>query len=263
MDLQLDDAVVIVTGANSGIGLATCRCLAAEGARLIGVDRALDRFVAEFPDTGLPVPTDVRERAATTAAAQIAVERHGRIDGLVNCAGIMTIREGGFLSTADDDWRTVLDVNLLGYVRMAQAVLPHMLQRRHGSIVHIASIRAHLGDWRQPDYCVSKAAVAALSNCLSLEFTSRGVRSNIVSPGSVRSDAWDTPGGIGDQLAARHGLPRDEAITHELQNVRKVPAGRPATATEVAAIVAFLLSDATAYVSGSEYAIDGGMLPTV
>jgi NAD(P)-dependent dehydrogenase (short-subunit alcohol dehydrogenase family) len=145
---------------------------------------------------------------------------------------------------------------------MARAALGPMLDAGSGSLVHVASIRAHLPDPQQADYSATKAAIVSLSKSIALEFTGRGIRSNAVSPGSIRTPAWDAPGGIGDALAARYGLHREDAIRHEMTEVRRVPAGRLGSVEEVASVIGFLVSEESSYVSGAEFTVDGCLIPT-
>lgn len=264
MDLGLDNSVAIVTGANSGIGLAVAASLLNEGVRVVGVDRELDSFYAlNQPSMLSGAPGDVTDPDTATSAARNAIEQFGRVDILVNCAGIFARREGGFLSVPDDEWNRLWDVNVMGYVRMSRAVLPLMIEQRSGSLVHIASIRARMPDPQQPDYATTKAAVVTLSKTLSREFSEFGIRSNVVSPGSTRSPAWDVPGGMVEGLAKQHNMPPEAALEHEMRVVRKVPLGRLANPDEIANVVTLLASTAaTGYVTGQDFIVDGGLIPT-
>lgn len=263
MQLNLTDTVAIVTGANSGIGLAAVRALLDEGACVVGVDRDPSTFAELGTERASAVIGDVTDPDSGPHVVRHTLDAFGRIDILVNSAGLLAVREGGFLSVPDHDWTRLWDVNVMGYVRMARAVLPTMVEQGHGSLVHVSSVRAHLPDPKQPDYSVTKAAVTSLSKSLAQEFTSKGIRSNVVSPGSVRTPAWDAPGGVIDTLVERHNLPREEALEYEMRVHRRLPAGRPATAEEVARVITFLASPtASGYVTGSDYLIDGGLIPT-
>lgn len=261
LDLGLSGATAIVTGASAGIGQAVSAMFTAEGAVVIGVDiTAPDRSddsIAHY------VAGDVADPPLAEEAARTALAATGRIDILVNCAGIVDHREG-FLSYEAQDWQRVWNVNVLGYVNMSRAVLPAMLEQQAGALVHLGSVRSRLPVPTQVVYASTKAAVASLSKSLALEFGSVGIRSNVVSPGAVRTPLWDRPGGLGDVFAKMHGLPRDEAISHELTTVRKIPAGRAATPTEVASAVLFMASPiVSGYVNGADLLVDGAMTPSV
>jgi NAD(P)-dependent dehydrogenase (short-subunit alcohol dehydrogenase family) len=256
MSFGLDGLTAVVTGAGSGLGRAAAATLLADGARVVAAD--LEVAAIEPADRLVAVQADVRDPSSTDALAAAALDRFGQIDVLVNCAGVMTLREEGFLSVTDDQWSTVWDTNFLGYVRTARSVLPHMVERGTGSLVHIASIRGTHPAPNQPDYSVSKASVLTLSQCLAREFGPLGIRSNVVSPGPVRTPAWDKPGGIGEQIAARHGMPLEDAIDHEFRAVRKIPLGRAGTAGEIAGVIAFLAGPLAANVTGANVVVDGG-----
>ncbi|MCC8247344.1 SDR family NAD(P)-dependent oxidoreductase [Saccharothrix luteola] len=257
MDTLLTDRVVVVTGAGSGIGLATARKFAEEGARVVGAD--LDpRPLKDLPGAVLPVTVDMGEESAGDRVVEAAVAEFGAVDVLVNNVGVYPYRENGFLSVDDAEWHRVLNLNFLSAVRMTRAVLPHMIAAGRGALVHIASEGS-----REPapffvDYCVSKAAVLNLSKSLANEFGPQGVRSNVVSPGATRTPAWDAPGGLADRLAAEFEMEKEAALTHFVREVRKLPTGRLGTPDEVASVIVFLGSDLSAQVTGAEYTINGG-----
>lgn len=255
MNLELTDRVVIVTGASAGIGRAAVELLTAEGASVVGASRnpeGLDgpRVTAVAVDLTAPEGPEELVRAA--------LDRHGRLDGLVNNVGGVTAR-AGFLEVDDDAWRSTLEINLLTAVRTTRAALPALLERG-GGVVHVASEAAHLPDPPIVDYAAAKAALLSLSKALATEFGSRGVRSNVVSPGPTRTRLWDAPGGFADQLAEQFGLEREAAIEHFATEVRGLALGRLGKPEDVARVIAFLLSPASAQITGSEYAVDGGAL---
>ncbi len=266
MDLGLTGRVAIVTGAGAGIGLETVRRLLAEGARVVGVDRdgtALEALAAapEGADRLLPLALDLRRPDTAATAAQAAVERFGTIDILFNNAATAPGRED-FLAVSDDDWQQTWELNVLGYVRMSRAVLPYMLDRGRGALIHCGSEAGRMPHPLLPDYSVSKAAVLMLSKYLARAYTPRGVRSNVVAPAHIRTALWDRPGGFLDTLAASYGCGREEAVAVFLERSR-LPAGRLGRPDEVAALVAYLASDQAGFISGENFGIDGGVLPVV
>ncbi|TCO59373.1 SDR family NAD(P)-dependent oxidoreductase [Actinocrispum wychmicini] len=250
MDLRLSGRVFIVTGASAGIGEATVRLLTAEGAVVVGVARK--------PRRDEDVAADVADRAAAQLVVDTVLERHGRLDGLVNNVGGLDSRTS-FLDVSDDDWLATFDLNFHSVVRFSRAALP-ALTEHGGSLVHVASEAARFPDTSLVDYAAAKTALLSMSKTLAGEFGPRGVRSNVVSPGPTRTWLWDRPGGFADQLADQFKLPVDEAIEHFVRDVRRLPSGRLGTPQEVAGVIAYLLSPLTSQVTGAEWAIDGGAL---
>lgn len=262
---DLAGKVVIVTGAGSGIGLETARHFLAAGARVLGAGRSIERFadLAAGPEARA-LEADLTDSDAGTRIVAEALSTFGRIDILFNNAGAAPARTD-FLSVTDAEWLDTLNLNLLGYVRMARAVLPPMLAQRSGVLVHCGSEAAVKPHPLLPDYSVSKAGVNALSKILSRDYTRAGVRSNVVAPAHVRTELWDAPGGFLDSLADHYGVPRadrDGAIAAFLKD-SSLPAGRLGHPADVARAVLFLASDASAFISGCVLGVDGGVIPTI
>ncbi|WP_448955445.1 SDR family NAD(P)-dependent oxidoreductase [Labrys neptuniae] len=262
MDLGLKDRVAIVTGAGAGIGFETAKRFLAEGARVVGASRTTHDFrKLAGADRLLAVDIDMATPQAGEVVAQAALEAFGRIDILFNNAGQAHARES-FLVTSDADWQATLELNLMGYVRMARAVLPTMLAQGKGVLIHCGSEAGRLPVSILPDYSVSKAGVLMLSKYLSREYTARGVRSNVVAPAHIRTPLWDAPGGFLDALAQKFACSREEAVTAFLRE-SKLPAGRLGRPDEVASMVAFLASDLAEFISGESVGVDGGVMPTI
>jgi len=244
MALRLEGKVAVVTGAANGIGAATARRLAADGARLVVVDLNegdLDQTVRAVSEAGGEVQAfggDVSKAADVAQMIQQATERFGRIDILVNNAGIN--RDAMAHRLTEENWDAVLDVNLKGSFLCAQAVMPIMREQNDGRIVNTASIAA-LGNVGQSNYAASKAGLIGLTRTLALEWSRYGIRVNCVAPGGT--DTRMTAG-IPDQIR--------ETI------MQRIPLRRFASPDEIAAAHAFLVSDDASYITGQTLFVDGG-----
>lgn len=233
--------ICLVTGASSGIGLATVRHLQAEGGTIVALDL---RRSAELPSgidwRELDVSRD--EQVAGTVADVLA--RYGRVDVLVNAAGIARTW-GAVHELPVDDWDRVMAVNFRGTLLMCRAVIPAMQARGAGAIVNVGSTFGLLARQYSGPYAVSKAAVIHLTHCLALDLTDSGVRVNCVCPGLI-----DTPMTAYLQDPANVRQRAGDLALHALGR-----AGRP---EEVAAAIAYLASDAASYVTGAALPVDGG-----
>ena len=257
MELGLKGKVVVVSGAASGIGLATVRSLLREGAKVAGGDLNPTALVDLGRDECLAITADLATEDGNDALVGRTIDRFGRIDAIVNNVGTFPYREG-FLETSVDEWKRSIDINFLSMVRLTRGALPHMLKGGQGSIVSVASECGRQPDVFFVDYSVTKAAILNLSKSLANEFGPRGIRSNVVSPGPTRTTQWDIPGGFGDSLAARFGLGKEDAIEHFAKKERKLPTGGIGRPEEVAAVITFLVSEIAAQVTGAEYTVNGG-----
>jgi NAD(P)-dependent dehydrogenase (short-subunit alcohol dehydrogenase family) len=238
---SFDGLRALVTGGASGIGLATARQLLAEGARVAVLD------VNETPVEGCVVlRADLRDRSSVREAARTALTALGGLDVLVNNAGIGA--QGGVEDNPDDEWHRVLDVNLLGLVRVTRAVLPALRASEHAVIVNVASVAATTGLPQRAVYSASKGAVLSLTLAMAADLTPDGVRVNAVNPGTV-----DTPW-VGRLLDGAADAERERAAL-----VARQPHGRLVAAEEVAAAICYLASPAASSVTGTSLAVDGGM----
>jgi NAD(P)-dependent dehydrogenase (short-subunit alcohol dehydrogenase family) len=262
VDYRLRDRVVVLTGGGSGIGLATTRLFVREGAHVVAGDLDTGQLKElEGEETGRLVPIDVDLATAEgcDALVQRAIDEFGRLDVLVNNVGIFPYRDG-FLSTSDEDWDHLMNLNFMSYVRCSRAAIPRMLEAGKGSIVHIASEDGRQPDVFLPDYSVSKAAVLMLSKILAEEF-GPAVRSNVVSPGPTRTPQWDIPGGFAERLAQKFGFDdKEAAIEHFAKTVRGLPMGRLGEPEDPAHVVLFLASDLSKQATGSDYGVNGGSI---
>ncbi len=254
MDLGLHDRVCVVVGSTAGIGRATARGLAAEGARVVTSGRgaapaAGEEFhlTCDFAQAGEP------ERLVREAEREL-----GRLDVLVNNVGAAYDSE--FLDVADAEWDELWQLNVMSYVRAIRAAVPGMQARGHGAIVNVSSTAGKRPSTRMPHYSVTKAAVLSLSRLVADLYAKDGIRCNAVTPGPTATAAWTGAGGLADQQAARGGRTREEVLA-------AVGAGRPlgrlAEPDEIAAVVVFLCSDRASYVTGSAWSADGGTVPII
>jgi 2-keto-3-deoxy-L-fuconate dehydrogenase len=235
--------VAAVTGGGSGIGLATARLLAARGARVAVLD--LDPAAAAGEDL-LPLVADVTDEGSVAAAVAAAVDRLGGLDVLVNNAGIGAV--GTVEDNPDEEWRRVLDVNLLGAVRTTRAALPHLRRSGSAAIVNTCSIAATAGLPNRALYSATKGALLSLTLAMAADHVREGIRVNCVAPGTV-----DTPW-------VRRLLQQAPDADAELAALRaRQPSGRLVSAEEVAAAIAYLASPLGAATVGSVLAVDGGM----
>ncbi|ALE57665.1 NAD(P)-dependent dehydrogenase (short-subunit alcohol dehydrogenase family) [Paraburkholderia sp. GV068] len=247
--MLLENKVVIVTGAASprGIGKATAKALAAQGAHVVILDLREEDAKAAAADLGaghLGLACDVTDKAACVRAAKAALERYGRIDGLVNNAGItQPVRT---LDISAEGFDAIVDVNLRGTLYMSQAVLPAMKEQKSGSIVCMSSVSAQRGGgiFGGPHYSAAKAGVLGLARAMAREFGPDSIRVNSITPGLIQTDI------TGDKL------------TPEMRTdiIKGIPLGRLGDAADVANACLFLVSDLSTYLTGITLDVNGGML---
>lgn len=259
MNLGLAGRVCLVTGSTGGIGLATARLLANEGARVIVNGRDADRVESARSESGAErgIVADLAEAGGPERAVAAALEL-GALDCLINNVGVAY--QADFLEVPDSEWDAFWRVNVLSYVRAIRAAVPPMRARGAGVIVNVSSTAGKRPSTSMPHYSVTKAAVLSLSRLIADLYAKDGIRCNAVTPGPTATAAWLGEGGLADQQAARSGQTRDDVLA-------AVGAGRPlgrlAEPDEIAAVIAFLCSDRAGYVTGAAWSADGGTVPII
>lgn len=259
MDTSLDGRLALVTGGASGIGRATVDVLVAGGARVAVLDideGALGAISREHGHAVVPVTTDFRAADSVEAALASALLQLGGLDILVNNVGAGAANT--FDELTDEIWYATLELNFMSYVRAIRAALPALRESRHGVIVNNASDLARQPEAIPADYAASKAAVLAITKSLARSEGPR-LRVNAVAPGPIWTPFWSKPGGFADGLAAVHGMEPQAAVEHEMK-LRQLPLERLGTPDEVANVIAFLCTDAAAFVTGSVWGVDGGSI---
>ncbi len=240
---DLNDKSALVTGASGGIGSAIARKLHAAGAKvaLSGTrQEPLERLAEELGERAYILPCNLSDMAAVEVLPKQAIETLGSLDILVNNAGIT--RDNLFMRMSDEEWQSVIDVNLTATMKLCKGALRGMMKSRWGRIINISSIVGATGNPGQGNYAASKAGMVGMSKSLAYEVASRGITVNVVAPGFIAT-------AMTDKLADD----RKEAI------LAQIPAGRMGAAEDIASAVAFLASDGSGYVTGSTLHVNGGM----
>src|SRR4051794_156883 len=260
MDLQLRDRIAVVTGASKGIGLAVVRELAGEGMRVVAGARTTASL--EGIDGVTPFAVDLVAPEGPAQLVAHAIERHGRVDVLVNNVGGVRVRTAGFLAISDEEFEASMQLNLFAALRATRAAIADMVSRgAPGAIVNVASVNAFFEpDGGVVDYGAAKAALVNVAKALAQEFGSRGIRVNNVSPGPVATDLWLGDSGVAATIARASG--GDAGAAREQMIAQGTPSGRFSTPEEVATLVAVLASARTGNVTGSSFVIDGGLIKT-
>lgn len=249
---------VLVTGGTKGAGAAIVRRFVAAGATTLSAARSAPEADAA---SGIFVKADLSTPEGVQAVVSAIQERLGGLDIAVHNLGGSSSPGGGFAALTDQLWQEELSVNLLAAVRLDRALLPQMLARGSGVVIHVSSIQRLLPLHESTiAYAAAKAALSNYSKALAKELGPKGIRVNSVAPGWIRTTAADA---MVERLAAHSGSNLERARQSIMDALGGIPIGRPAWPEEVAELIAFLASDRAAAMHGSEYLIDGGTIPTV
>ena len=266
MDLSLKGRVAVVTGGASGIGRATARLFAAEGAHVAlwdlgeGVARVAEEIGREFGVRAIGVAGDLSEEGPAAGAAERTVAEFGAIDHLVHAAAIGSGKFGfPFTNLSPSDWPRILKVNIMGMTNVAHAVAPHMIGRQSGTMVYIASVAGQIGSQTDPPYSATKAANINFAQCLAKDLAAHNIRVNTVCPGMVQTrlnrsvwQAWH------DQAPEAERLSYEEWAGRKIRAI--VPLGKWQTPEAIADMIVFLSSDRAAHVTGQTINVDGGFV---
>lgn len=248
---------VIVSGGTKGLGRATVERLLAGGARVMTAARGNPDPIAgvEF------VRADLTTAAGGESLAAAALAQMGGVDIVAHVIGGSSSPGGGFAALTDDHWLGELNLNLLATVRLDRLLIPQMVERGAGTVVHVTSIQSVLPlPESTTAYAAAKAALRTYSKSVSKELGSKGVRVNIVSPGWIMTEASEE---LLKRLQAANGGTIEDARQVVLEGLGGIPIGRPADPHEVADLITYLASDRAAAIHGAEFVIDGGTVPTV
>jgi len=256
-DLDLTDRRALVTGGTKGVGAVFVEVLRDAGAKVIATARSVP---ADAIEGVRYIAADLTTAEGCTAVAESVLQKLSGIDILVDVLGGSSAPGGGFAALGDAEWWKELNQNLMPAVRLDRALLPAMIEQGSGVIIHVTSIQHELP---LPDsttaYAAAKAALSTYSKSLSKEVTPKGVRVVRVSPGWVETEASVR---LAERLAAQAGTDYEGGRQIIMKGLGGIPLGRPAKPREVADLIAFLVSPRAASITGTEYVIDGGTVPT-
>jgi len=257
-DLQLANRRALVTGGTKGVGAAVVEVLRQAGAQVVATARSAPTRLAEGVRF---LAADLTTAEGADAVAHSVLQQFGGIDIIVNVLGGSSAPGGGFAALDDAAWSSELNQNLMPAVRLDRALLPPMIAQGSGVIIHVTSIQRVLP---LPEstiaYAAAKAALSTYSKALSKEVTPKGIRVIRVSPGWIETEAAVA---LAERLAAQAGTDYEGGKQIIMNSLGGIPLGRPAKPMEIADLIAFLVSPRAASITGTEYVIDGGTVPTV
>ncbi|KMQ68125.1 short-chain dehydrogenase [Chryseobacterium sp. FH2] len=255
---ELSGKTALVTGGTKGTGKAIAERLLNAGATVIITARSQPEFINEKLYF---ISSDLSKAEGTQKIVEEVIAKFGRVDILINTLGGSETKGGGFSVLSDEDWETTIQTNLLAPVRLDRGLLPQMIQRKNGVIIHIASIQGKLPlyDSTLP-YAAAKAGLINYSKGLSKEVSPKGIRVLTVSPGWIMTTSAIR---MMERIAESSDSTIDEATQSVMDALGGIPIGRPAQPEDIAEFVGFLVSPRANYLTGTEYVIDGGTIPTI
>ena len=249
---------ILVTGGTKGMGEAMVRRLKAGGAAVATTARS------PLPDgqaTDLFIQADIGAVSGVQQVVDRVRREWGWLDILVNNVGGTETKPGGFEALSDEDWQNILNVNLLAAVRLDRAFIPGMIERRSGVVIHISSVSHRLPFSNSTlAYAAAKGALSTYSKGLAKGVAPKGVRVTMISPGFIETSGAH---GMIMDIAQNESISEEAARQRIMDMLGGIPIGRPSLPDEVAELVAFLASDRAAFISGADYVLDGGTIPTV
>jgi 3-oxoacyl-[acyl-carrier protein] reductase len=260
MDLGLTGRACVISGGSRGIGLAAARRLHAEGAELLLLGRGEQglRAAADACGGAQWLALDITAADAGQRAVAACQERFGRVDVLVNNAGMSSVMA---IEELDDaEWQAQWEIHVMAPMRLMRAAIPAMRERGWGRVVNVCSSSGKRPGQRNVAYSVTKAAELSLSRAYADAYAQHGVLVNAVAPGPVASELWLEPGGLVDQTVQAQGTTREQVLE---QAAAALPIRRLADADEIAATIVFLCSEAASNVVGAAWSVDGGAVPVI
>ena len=252
---RFDQDVVIITGGTSGIGAATARLFAREGAKVIITGRRKEKGeevsdqIRAAGGEGFYIAADHTSDVECQKVVRKCIERYGKVDVLFNNAGIVV--QGRAEETQESEWQAVMDLNVTAVWRMSKLVIPHMRQNQKGVIINNASDWGIVGGIGAVAYCTSKGAVIQMTRAMALDHAKENIRINAVCPGDTYVRRWSEEGYYRGSGAVNEVIARQESG-------KGIPMGRVGEAEEIGNVVLFLASNAAAYITGTTLVIDGG-----